>query len=151
MKSALLGGCVALLTAGWWFRADLWIHSPTTRDGVMHLQWCAIAVGATLAVLLPLVSRRCSSALCWRGLQWAGTRSFSIYLVHEAVVVSVAFALGASDGWLLLLVLAVPLALGLAELFYRLVDLPSHRLSRRVGAALADRTARRVPAEVGAS
>ncbi|WP_431247643.1 acyltransferase family protein [Leifsonia xyli] len=77
-------------------------------------------------------------ALETRPLQWAGTRSFSIYLVHEPILVAAAILVGA-DGWWWLLVAAplVPVILLVAEVFHRFVERPSITLSRTVGRALA--------------
>jgi peptidoglycan/LPS O-acetylase OafA/YrhL len=149
-EGALLTLAVVLLTAGWWFRADRWITSADTRDLATHLQWCAITAGAAIAVLLPLVSGRCSAALRHPVMQWTGQRSFSLYIVHEAVVVTVAFALGASLNGVLLLLIGVPLALLTAEAFYRLVELPSHRLARKAGDAARERVRREAAADAAA-
>ena len=62
-----------------------------------------------------------------------GRTSFSLYLVHMPVL---AFAAHATQGWLspwtalCLGALASPVV---AVLFYAAVEVPSHRLSRRVG------------------
>lgn len=77
-----------------------------------------------------------------RMVQWLGTRSFSLYLVHEPIVVSVALSMRASDPFLVALS-AVPLSLIAAEAFYRLVEKPSHRLAGFVGATITDRESRR--------
>ncbi|WP_431218185.1 acyltransferase family protein [Leifsonia xyli] len=86
-------------------------------------------------------------ALETRPLQWAGTRSFSIYLVHEPILVAAAILVGA-DGWWWLLVAAplVPVILLVAEVFHRFVERPSITLSRTVGRALArERRKGRIP------
>lgn len=69
-----------------------------------------------------------------RSVQWLGSRSFSLYLVHEPLAVSAALLLGAGQvGWTLLI--TVPLALLVAELYYRVLEHPSHQLARRAGSA----------------
>jgi peptidoglycan/LPS O-acetylase OafA/YrhL len=72
-----------------------------------------------------------------RVVQWLGKRSFSLYLIHEPIVVAVAFALGGRPEIFATLGIAVPVALVLAEVFYRLVEKPSHQFSRSVGRRVA--------------
>jgi peptidoglycan/LPS O-acetylase OafA/YrhL len=80
--------------------------------------------------------------LCWpsarrfgdsRVSQWLGTRSFSLYLVHAPIVLSTAMVVG-SDSAPLLLAICVPLSLATSEIFFRLIERPSHRLATAVGA-----------------
>ena len=77
-------------------------------------------------------------------LKWLGSRSFSLYLVHEPVVVSVATTLGTSNPIAVLLI-SLPLALAVAEGFFRLVESASPRLAIKVGNAVAEWLSRRVP------
>jgi peptidoglycan/LPS O-acetylase OafA/YrhL len=90
------------------------------------------AAGAALLVALVAVWRPLQVMGEVRPLQWLGRISFSLYLVHEPVVVSTALLLDTTNPlWPLLL--AVPAALVLAQVFNRFVELPAHRLSKRVG------------------
>lgn len=75
-------------------------------------------------------------------LQWLGIRSFSLYLIHEPVVVSVAFAFHTSNA-LQVAVVAVPLSLMASELFFRGVERPSLQLARGVESLLVRRGERR--------
>jgi peptidoglycan/LPS O-acetylase OafA/YrhL len=90
--------------------------------------------------------------------QWLGRRSFSLYLVHYPVVVSIAMLLGPAHDrvvWLL----AIPTALVAADLFFRVAEAPSHRLSQMVYRRVVSRppggisqtTTGRAPAASGAS
>jgi peptidoglycan/LPS O-acetylase OafA/YrhL len=67
--------------------------------------------------------------------QWLGTRSFTLYLVHEPVTVTVTLLLTArgygSLGWVTLL--SLPLSLLVTAGFYRLVERPSLLLAGMVG------------------
>lgn len=76
-------------------------------------------------------------------LQWLGTRSFSLYLIHEPVVVSVAFAFHTSNA-LQVVVVAVPLSLLGSELFFRGVERPSLLLARGAGSRLIRRGEQRI-------
>lgn len=115
----------------------LWPHVGLTQLGT--------AVGAVLVVLLFLscgAARRVGSN---RTALWLGRISFSLYLVHEPIMMS--FASRVSTGSLALDV-AVVLCAGLATsvctavVFTRWVEVPAHRLSRFLGrscTALVDR------------
>jgi peptidoglycan/LPS O-acetylase OafA/YrhL len=74
-------------------------------------------------------------------VHWLGTRSFSLYLVHEPIVVSVSFSLHATDP-VVVAAIAIPLSLLAAEGFFRLVERPSHRLAQRAGRVVTDRVRR---------
>lgn len=79
---------------------------------------------------------------CWRildnpPLRWMGSRSYSFYLIHFAVLIALAALMHGIGGYKLELVAIVPAAFAitglLAELSYRLVELPCQRLGRRIG------------------
>lgn len=71
-----------------------------------------------------------------RVFHWLGSRSFSLYLVHEPIVVSWAFALRTGDS-LHIALLAVPSSLLAAEVFYRLIEKPSQQFAVRIAARIA--------------
>ncbi len=73
-------------------------------------------------------------------LRWLGSRSFSLYLVHEPIVVAVGVLLGDRPTLPWSLAVAIPVALVVAEVFFRLVERPSHRLSRWIGGASRPRS-----------
>ena len=79
----------------------------------------------------------------WAGedprVRWLGRRSFSLYLTHAPIIVSTAYLLGGHPPVWLLLVLCVPAALLVAELFGRFVEEPAHDLSKRVGRWVVNR------------
>ena len=64
-------------------------------------------------------------------LQWLGSRSFSLYLFHEPLVVALAVLIGPHHVFVTS-ALALPLALLVAEAGYRIGEAPSHRLSRNL-------------------
>jgi peptidoglycan/LPS O-acetylase OafA/YrhL len=72
---------------------------------------------------------------------WLGLRSFSLYLVHEPIVLSITFALRSSDPVQVAL-LALPISFLATEVFFRLVERPSHRLAGLVGRVVTDRALR---------
>ena len=109
--------------------------------------------GVVLVVLLALASQHWGKVLGRRPWQWTGGRSFSIYLIHEPVIVAMALLTRAAGPWPWLAVAALTgaLVLPLADGFYRLVERPAHRLSARIGrpgpAARIAARAERQPAE----
>ncbi len=97
------------------------------------LPYIAAVLGAVLAVWLAIVFSASRELLSRPRFQWLGSRSYSLYLVHEPIIVAIAFLLGGRpDAWLLLII-AVPAALIASDLFWRLVESPSVRLARRLG------------------
>lgn len=85
-----------------------------------------------LVVLMALYWKPAMVFLTCRPIRWLGSRSFSLYLIHEPIAVSVALLLGPQ--WAALtVVVTVPLALSIADVFFRIVERPSHRLSRWLG------------------
>ena len=94
-------------------------------------------IGALMVVVSFIAGPVARLTQSQRQVQWLGRRSFSLYLVHEPLAVSAAFLTGSQAPWLLLLI-AVPVSLVVAEVFGQLVEGPSHRLSRRVGARVRE-------------
>lgn len=67
-----------------------------------------------------------------------GRLSFSLYLVHEPITVSVANLLpNALPSWLV--VVAIPVGIAVAYGFSRFVELPAHRLAKRIAKSLSAR------------
>jgi peptidoglycan/LPS O-acetylase OafA/YrhL len=141
------------------------VHALTVRlDGSARprLAWAATGIGGIVAALSPtyvdiegssagtVVLRAVSllgvTALVFLALgrpgrlgagpvQWLGSRSFSLYLVHEPLVVAVALLAGSSMAlWGLLGLPMLALVLVAAEVFHRFVERPSHRFARSLGA-----------------
>ncbi|KRC52115.1 hypothetical protein ASE16_03445 [Leifsonia sp. Root227] len=94
-----------------------------------------VGVGGVVVLALesPLAKRLQS-----KPVQWAGTRSFSIYLIHEPILVAAALLTRANGWlpWLFVALAAIPVILVAAEGFYRAVERPSMLLSQRVGRAI---------------
>jgi len=75
-------------------------------------------------------------------IHWLGRISFSLYLVHAPILIATANV--AHDlPWPVQTAIGVGISFGVAELFTRLVDIPSHRLSKKIG--------RKAPIEAPAS
>ena len=90
-------------------------------------------VGAALVVVLAQHWPRARASMETRPAQWLGARSFSLYLVHEPVIVTFAFLLPATTTPWAIFAVGPVLALGVATAFYRYVEAPAHRLAKAVG------------------
>ncbi len=90
------------------------------------------SAGAALIVLLFLQWSRLNGLARNRTVQWLGSISFSLYLVHEPIVVSVDRLLPGDNPWEVLAV-ALPLALLAAAAFHRAIEVPSLAVSRWAG------------------
>ena len=83
-------------------------------------------VGVLIIVFAAITTRPLQSFLERRPVQWLGSRSFSIYLVHEPLVVAAALIVGPTSyfPWLLVAVGLLPVVFMFAEAFFRLVSGP---------------------------
>lgn len=136
----LLGTVSALaLVASWWIRpmtgADQ--HIVTAMEGIA-------GIAASGLVVWALGSPMAQRVLAGRLAQRLGTISFSLYLLHVPVLVTLSYLLG-DRLWLLVALCGIPLSLIASRLFFVLIERPSHRLAKRIGAGVAaglpDRTA----------
>lgn len=113
-----------------------WMMPPSVpervHDGALALQ----VAGALIVVAFCAFGRPRARLLTSRPVQWLGTVSFSLYLVHETVVVLTADLIGPGESAIVLPVAAVA-SLVAAQLFYLGVERPSHLLSRRIFASIA--------------
>jgi peptidoglycan/LPS O-acetylase OafA/YrhL len=135
-RGALAALAAVLLTAGWWLRPDIWLSPGVPQSVLDGLRSAFVVAGAALIVVLSFALSSFSRMLTRSPMKWLGKRSFSLYLVHEPVVVALAFALGGRPAVPVLAALALPAALLAAEVFHRCVERPSHRLARRAGGQL---------------
>ncbi|HKT57752.1 MAG TPA: acyltransferase [Microbacterium sp.] len=97
----------------------------------------ALSVSAAMVVvLLAMHWGPAQRVLTHRTLLWAGAVSFSLYLVHEPILVASVKLFGDRTFWLALPIAAV-VALATAELFRRGIETPAASLARRVGRGVA--------------
>ncbi|MCW2992943.1 MAG: acyltransferase [Conexibacter sp.] len=121
--------------------ADLWLPEAVRGEGPGG---ALVVAGAGLAVLCPLVYASVARRLERRPVQWLGSRSFSLYLVHHPIVLAFAFGLHAPP-FAVLAALAIPSSLLAAELFHRAAERPCHRLARAAARDVGSRTTRAAP------
>lgn len=117
-----VAGLVAV-TARWWFALPADVPEAAVQP-LLLFGALAVVIGSVRwhGVRRLLESRPC---------QWLGRISFSLYLVHEPLVVSLGVLVPPEHPWLVPLI-AIPAAVGVAALFYRLVEGPSHRIAKRL-------------------
>lgn len=153
----VLVAAVLLTTSAWWLVGvglqGVVVASPVGAAVLSVVQrWAAVA-GVTLLILAAAFWRPARASLELRPAQWLGKVSFSLYLVHEPIILAVRFATAplGFPSWAGLLI-SLPLALGVAQLFSMFVELPFHRLSREVGrrVAAASLPGHATPAPAGA-
>jgi peptidoglycan/LPS O-acetylase OafA/YrhL len=114
-----------------------WISPEKPITGVRAV----VTVGAMLLVLLFVFCASAARLGNTAVAQWLGRVSFSLYLVHLPIILA---------GVTLLRTVSLPLALAVsvaaslvvAELFFRYVEQPSHRLSTAAGRAVGRRSRR---------
>ena len=127
-----LAAAVVLLMATWELKAlgapaSLWV--PVGRP--------AATLGAALLVFAALHCPPVRSLAGTRPLQWLGAVSFSLYLVHEPIVVTLATLTPSGlGGFAVVAGTGVPLSLAAALAFSHLVERPSRRLATRAGRGL---------------
>lgn len=129
LPAILLGVCALLMINAEWAS-----QSVGSNLGALFLASIVSVVGAALLVALFVGSPIIARVGTTRGARWLGLISFSLYLVHEPIVVSVKNLWPGLDAVGVLLI-ALPTSLGAAWLFYKTVEAPAYRLARRAGRA----------------
>ena len=95
----------------------------------LHGDFLAATVGAAILVV---GFQYCASAARiseTKPVQWLGRRSFSLYLVHEPIVVTAIFVTHATAPAVPMLI-AIPCSLAATVVMYALVERPTQRLAR---------------------
>jgi len=105
-------------------------HQPAAMATLAH---GAGVVGAAMLVWLVLSWPAFAGLLDRKSPQWVGQRSFSLYLIHEPVLVAVALLLGGHPAVGVLLVVGLPASLMVAAAFHWVVERPGHHLANAVG------------------
>jgi peptidoglycan/LPS O-acetylase OafA/YrhL len=119
------------LSSSYWMAAALPLRG-SAGSAALALGRGGQVLGAALLIFLALSWRPAERTLDSRPVQWLGARSFSLYLVQEPIVVSIALLLP-RPGDIVGVGAASLLAIwGATQAFYVLVERPSHQLSRRV-------------------
>jgi peptidoglycan/LPS O-acetylase OafA/YrhL len=109
----------------WLFPFSKFQEIPFLRDGL-------VAVGVTVFIVFALSSPKFSAWLEGRTLVFLGKVSYSIYLFHAVILLSLVHTLFGTVPLVLLWILTALLTLGIAALAYQLIEVPSIRLGRWV-------------------
>ncbi|WP_158251000.1 acyltransferase [Cryobacterium sp. Y82] len=125
-----------------------WMLRPLTSGGWSDITLSLRVVGAFVIVATvafwPASTSERGLALAprtRRTLDWLGSVSFSLYLVHFPIVVAFAVLAGPAHWWLGALV-SVPLSLVVAQLMTRFVEQPAQVYGTRAGASVSQRMSR---------
>jgi peptidoglycan/LPS O-acetylase OafA/YrhL len=100
-------------------------HIPLYRDGLT-------AVGVSLFIVFALSASRFSTWLGSRPLVFLGKTSYSVYLYHAVILLSLVHLFYGKVPLVLLWLGTVLLTLGVATLSYHLIEVPSIRLGKAV-------------------
>lgn len=105
-------------------RLALWVISLGLLAVPFDRNWCdfLIGAGAILLIVLTIIPGKISCALSTRVPVWLGRISYSLYLVHWPILF-VVISYNVMPLWM-----AFILTLIMAELSYRFIEKPSHRL-----------------------
>lgn len=114
---------------------------PFVSELLRDLLSALVVPAAAILVLVAARWRAATFLLRSPVVQWLGRISFSLYLTHALVIAAFANVL-ADLPWQATALIAAPVAIGVAVLFERFVERPSHTLSRRVGAVRPEKVAR---------
>jgi peptidoglycan/LPS O-acetylase OafA/YrhL len=112
-------------------------YARSLPDGIENALITLGAAGLVLVASLPFGA--VPGLLRKRPVNWLGLRSFSLYLVHEPIIVSLVILTDDSLAPVLFVLIAVPAAMLAAEGFYRAIERPAHNFARRVRRGLRDR------------
>ncbi|CAD5991187.1 acyltransferase [Agreia sp. COWG] len=128
----LLFVAVMSVTSHWWF-------APFAGDPWTGLSSIMLLLGAIILVMLAVFWPPMVRFLNFAAVLWLGRVSFSLYLTHEPIVVSVGSLLPLELRWLTA-VISIPISFVVAWLFYRFVESPSHRLSQTIKQRISSRS-----------
>lgn len=121
-----------------------WVEWLLDLPAFAPIAWVAKVAASTLIVLAFLGFPRVMAFADTRPVQWLGRISFSLYLVHEPLLVSLRLLLApAQPSFWLMAALGVPLSLALGHAFYVVIERPAHRLAQFVGRWVRHRLAAR--------
>jgi peptidoglycan/LPS O-acetylase OafA/YrhL len=129
--------CIVLAMSFWtlaglqldWLRGGLSLPSIGVTISLRTLTLPLVVIGLIGLLIISATWEPIAAFMSSRVVQWLGLISFSLYLVHEPIVVTAAY-LTEGNQWAVLL--AAALAIAFAALFHRFIEEPAHLLSRRV-------------------
>lgn len=130
LVAAVTGGAL-LLAVCTWLLPGLGVPAGVSSHFV-----AAEVAGCGILVISALHARRLRAVLETRVAQWLGGISFSLYLVHEPIVIAARYLVIGHSPWLGLAI-GLPCSLAVAWLFARLVERRLQRLAKTAGSRVA--------------
>jgi peptidoglycan/LPS O-acetylase OafA/YrhL len=116
---------IALITSRWTLLStELSTEAEGSLTGVM-------LIGAILIVLCAMHWPTAIYLLEKPWVQWLGTISFSLYLTHEPIAVAFGYLIG-STSLFTAIASALVVSFVVATVFYKFVEMPSHKLAKKV-------------------
>jgi peptidoglycan/LPS O-acetylase OafA/YrhL len=122
------------LLSGYWL-----LRGAGVTEQFARLAWPMVALGAVLVVLVACSNELAVRILTTRAVQWTGKISFSLYLVHEPILLTARHATPELSEWVSIAV-GVPASLVAAVIFWHTIERPSHALAKYVQSRLRART-----------
>jgi peptidoglycan/LPS O-acetylase OafA/YrhL len=125
--------------AGWC--ASILLFTITYRHDVflLHAQWKIVAsVAATVMMIVAVDSGR-NIVLTSRPSLWLGKVSYSLYLIHMPILLSVLFFCGGRLPLIIPIAIAIPLSLLASDIMNRWIERPSQVFGRRLAAKLVSK------------
>lgn len=120
-----MGISVVLMTISWpitWLVAMGRLPHSSIVDAINTLLMLS---GVTIIVTLSFAAPSIDHHLSGRWIQWLGSRSYSLYLIHGPTILALAFGFKMTGAPLLFVIGAATVCLLMAEVFYRLVEGPA--------------------------
>lgn len=108
-------------------------YLPATDTLAIYLSDWIVAAGAALVLMLSTTSGRLRHLLHARVVQWAGTRSYSIYLLHGTVLFTLIRLHRMQSLSLPILAFYIAITFTGAEIFHRLIERPALLIGRKLG------------------
>lgn len=127
-----LGWPLAIITATALTTSNWTLLGAGAPESVLALTGWVPVAGVAMFVVVGAFYQPVREFLEWKPVQWLGTISFSLYLVHEPMLISARLATFPLSPWVGIAI-ALPTAFLVAWFFAGFVEQPSHRLSKWVG------------------
>ncbi|WP_424935491.1 MULTISPECIES: acyltransferase family protein [Bacteria] len=138
---AAIAFVVLFIPASWTLPFFLTMQNESVRRAA---EIGAASAAATVLLTLALYCPPVRALFERRALRWLGTISFSLYLVHEPIIVGIAKIAGdGSSWWSIPGGIAVSLLVAIA--FHRWIEAPSTSLARRIRSRIKAHRATRSP------
>lgn len=110
---------------------------PRALVGSYLVSQTIFALFASYVIVLCIAFPERLGSLRHTGLQWLGRVSYSLYLVHQPVMLALKYAFFPALPLIVIIPASVALSLLAAEIFHRLVEVPSMRLGHHLSARRA--------------